>query len=71
MNNKSVMLQWGLSKEDNTTISITKVDVPEGLNRLLIGRTSAGETFGSGYELFLTDEEMERLSKAIVGYYTI
>ena len=71
MDNKSVSVQWGLSKEDNTTISITKVDVPEGLNRLVIGKTSAGEKFGSGYELYLTDVELERLSKAITGYHSI
>jgi len=71
MYNKSVSLQWGLSKENNTTISLSKVDVPEGLNRLIIGRTSEGEAFGSGYEMFLTDEELNRLSKTIEGYTTI
>lgn len=71
MNDKSVKLQWGLSKEDYTTISLSRIDVPKELNKLLIGRTSKGEQFGSGYELFLTDDELQRLAKAIEGYTSI
>jgi hypothetical protein len=71
MINKSVSLQWGSSEQNNTTISLSKVNVPEGLNRLVIGRTVAKEAFGSGYEMFLTNDELSCLSKAIEGYTSI
>jgi hypothetical protein len=71
MINKSVSLQWGSSEQNNTTISLSRVNLPKELNRLVIGRTVEGEAFGSGYELFLTDDELSCLSKAIEGYTTI
>lgn len=71
MENKNVTVQWGVDKENFVTMGISEVDVPDGLHKLTIGRTLSGEIFGSGYELYLSYEELARLSRVIDSYLNI
>jgi len=71
MDSKNVIVQWGADKKNYVTMGICEVDVPVGLHKLTIGRTQKGEMFGSGYELYLSVEELARLSRVIDSYLSI
>lgn len=71
MESKNVSVQWGADKENFVTMSINEIDVPVGLHRLTIGRTQKNEKFGSGYELYLSHDELARLSRMIEGYLNV
>jgi hypothetical protein len=71
MEKKNVSVQWGADSKNFITMGINEVDIPSGLHRLTIGRTQKGETFGSGYELYLSAEELTRLSRVIDSYVKI
>lgn len=71
MENKNVTVQWGFDQENFVTMGINEVDVPDGLHRLTIGRTQRGDKFGSGYELYLSSDELARLSRVIESYLKI